>query len=153
MTRPRPGTPGHYANLVFRRRVLSKGEQRGSTQYHAAIDGLPGWATTGFPGAGDIVGVYENVNGSPRDALLFCDDRLCVVSEDGTRISIVVEYRDIAEWLRFSKEPVAGELAVVMRDGRTVTVPIYGRQGAVGSLATFIGGAAHRARKGTADNG
>ncbi len=146
MNSPAPGTAGHYANFLFRRRVLSTGQVRGSQNYSASVDGLPGWIAEQSLPLGEVVGVYENVPGSPRDALVFCDEQLLLLNRAGKAGVEVVRLGEVENWEWFSKEPPATALVVVMNDARRIELPCYGTEGVVASLASFIGRASRLLR-------
>ncbi|NJK32979.1 MAG: hypothetical protein HC927_11530 [Deltaproteobacteria bacterium] len=130
-----PGTPGHAANRLLRRRRVS-GEARGSRSYYSAADGLPAWALS-MPDVAEVVGVYENHPGQPAHALVFYGEALAVLDGSG-RISEVLKYEAMKNVVPFSKDPVADSLTVEMDDGREVTFAVRGSPGEVSLLARFI---------------
>lgn len=146
MNSPSPGSAGHYANFIFRRRLLSTGKVRGNDNYFAAIDGLPAWLTGPFLPVCEVVGVYENVPGSPRDALVFCEEQLLVVNRAGADSVEIVRLSEVDDWEWFSKEPPATALVLVMTDARRIELPCYGTEGCVSSLASFVGRASRLLR-------
>ena len=93
-----------------------------------------------------MVGVYENVRGTPKHALIFREEALAVLDVEEVRIAEVLNYRQVREWEWYSKDPIARALTVVMEDGRRVEVPCYGTKGAVSSLASFVGRASRLAK-------
>ncbi|NJK31268.1 MAG: hypothetical protein HC927_01995 [Deltaproteobacteria bacterium] len=83
------------------------------------------------------MGVYENILETPRNALVFYEDSLLILDEDGHPREQLA-YRDVGDVVPFTKNPIADTLTVVKKDGTPVTMDIKGRVGEVSTLARFF---------------
>ncbi|NJK31267.1 MAG: hypothetical protein HC927_01990, partial [Deltaproteobacteria bacterium] len=100
-------------------RTYKSGTKRGSPNYHAAPDHLPEWIRV-LAEPKTIVGVYENMLGTPSNALVFYEDAMLILDEAGCPRDRLA-YDDIARPIPFCKDPVSQDLTVFRKDGTSVT--------------------------------
>ena len=112
-----------HANRNLRPRILSDGSRRGVDQYFSFGHGArPGWWNDADPPVkGSVVGVYENREGSPKDALVITEEGLNILRERGTTW---IRFDDIDELVPPRKDPVPLGLDVRLRSAGEVDISV-----------------------------
>lgn len=126
-----------HANRNFRPRVLSDGSRRGIDRYFAFGHGSKPrwWDDLHPPVIGRVVGVYENCEGSARDALVITEDGLTVLRE--TEI-VSFRFDDVARLVLPEKEPVSRSLHLHLRSGVRFEIPVYEPTGVAFDFYRFL---------------
>ena len=126
-----------HANRNLRPRTLANGEERGLERYFAFTHGCqPRWWCPELEERyGSTLGVYENVDGEPRDAILIQNERIVVLLEEGPT---PIRYDEIDSFAPFEKEPLPTEIVVRMRNGKRYEVPIHQREGELVDFLRFM---------------
>jgi hypothetical protein len=136
-----------HANRNLRPRVVSDGSKRGIDRYFAFGHGAkPRWWDEEHPPvAGRIVGVYENCEGSSRDALVLTEDSLTVLSEAESES---FRFDDVERLVLPEKEPISLSLYIHLRSGVRFEIPIYEPIGAAFDFYRFLLSAVAERRRG-----
>lgn len=112
-----------HANRNLRPRILSDGSCRGTERYFSFGHGAqPSWWNTSDPPVGGpVVGVYENHEGSPEEAIVITEAGLNVLHASGTTS---IRFDDIDELVPPRKDPVPLVLCLRLRYVGEVTIPV-----------------------------
>lgn len=125
------------ARMIFRRRTLSSGEQRGLKGYYSFEHGeRPSWWTPGnAAGAGDEpIGVYEVSPGAPENAVVITPEEVIMLGSE----RVTVRYADLDRLGRLEKEPLSKGIDCFLRDGTRVWFPVENETGAVATIQHFL---------------
>lgn len=121
-----------HANRTLRRRQLADGSWRGLEGYYSFHHGeRPSWWRSTD---GAVIGVFENIPNSESDALIIEPSQISVrpPTNETTR------FADIRSFTPPVKEPLAHEIACLMRDGSTRRIPVRRRDGEIMDIYRFL---------------
>ena len=112
-----------HANRNFRPRVLSDGSRRGTERYFSfGHNAHPRWWNMSDPPVhGAVVGVYENHEGSPEEAIVICEDGLSILRASGITS---IRFDDIDELVPPRKNPVPLGLCLRLRSVGEVAIAV-----------------------------
>lgn len=125
-----------HANRTLRRRTLASGEQRGVEGYFSLAHGeQPSWwRDVSADQAARAIGVFENLQGSNRQALIIAPDRLVVLPPGSTEVA----YREVESLEPPRKTPLPDSIRCKMRGGGVVDIPVRRREGQIMDLYRFL---------------
>lgn len=131
-----------HANRNLRPRVLESGERRGLANYYAFTHGArPCWWEDGFASdaTGKVIGVFENEDSSPTDALVLTDEEVIVLARSGRWSFRYDQVRTFEPPGLRRKEPIAETLLFWLEpDGRRVDLPVRNSLGAAYTFYRFL---------------
>jgi hypothetical protein len=125
-----------HANRNLRPRTLASGDRRGLANYFAFAHGaIPIWWNEELaPNSDRVIGVFENVESSPEDAILITEHGLTILG--AKRWS--VRFDQIKTFDPPRKEPLASSVVAFLDSGEVVEIPVRNPPGAAFGFYRFL---------------